>query len=339
MSEELSWGQSTVDTSCPLDCPDACSLAVSVEKGRVTKIDGSRRHPLTNGFICAKVRGFAEHVYGNDRLQSRRSAPARRARASSAARRGTKRSASSPAASTRSRARSGAEAILPFCYGGSNGLLTQDAVDAGFFRRLGASRLARTVCAAPTGAAALGLYGKMPGVAYEDYRAARLIVLWGVNPSASGIHLVPFVREAQRKGATLVVVDPRRTPLAQQADLHLALRPGTDLPVALARASLAVRARRSPTTAFLRDHTTGVDELRAARRALDDRARRRGRRPSTPDDARAVRRAVRRRASPAVIRCGWGLERNRNGGHAVMAGPRRCRRSPASSACAAAATR
>ena len=90
------------------------------------------------------------------------------------------------------------------------------------------------MCAAPTGAAARGMYGKMSGVAYEDYPAARLIVLWGVNPSASGIHLVPFVREAQRKGATLVVVDPRRTPLARQADLHLALRPGTDLPVALA---------------------------------------------------------------------------------------------------------
>ena len=69
MSEELSWGRSTVDTSCPLDCPDACSLAVSVEQGKVTKIDGSRRHDITNGFICAKVRGFAGRVYGNDRLQ------------------------------------------------------------------------------------------------------------------------------------------------------------------------------------------------------------------------------------------------------------------------------
>src|SRR5204862_5242012 len=132
------------------------------------------------------------------------------------------------------RTRSGAEAILPYCYGGSNGLLTQESVDARFFRRLGASRLARTVCAAPTGAAALGLYGKMSGVAYPDYPAARLILLWGVNPSASGIHLVPYVREAQRKGATLVVIDPRRTALAKQADLHVPLRPGTDLPVALA---------------------------------------------------------------------------------------------------------
>ena len=90
----------------------------------------------------------------------------------------------------------GAEAILPFCYGGSNGLLTQDTNDAVLFRSFGTSRLARTVCAAPTGAANLGLYGKMPGVTYADYVHARLIVLWGVNPAASGIHLVPYVREA-----------------------------------------------------------------------------------------------------------------------------------------------
>ena len=185
------------------------------------------------------------------------------------------------------RTRSGAEAILPFCYGGSNGLLTQEAVDARFFRRLGASRLARTVCAAPTGAAALGLYGKMPGVAYEDYPAARLIVLWGVNPSASGIHLVPFVREAQRKGATLVVVDPRRTALAKQADLHIALRPGTDLPVALALHRVLFENGLADETFLARSR----DRRRRAarrRRAVDDRPRRRRRRPRA-GDARAVR--------------------------------------------------
>ena len=113
-------------------------------------------------------------------------------------------------------------------------MLTNDLEDARFFRRLGASRLARTVCAAPTGAAATAMYGKMPGVAYADYEDARLIVVWGCNPSASGIHLVSHIKQAQKPGARLVVIDPRRTPLARQADLHLAVRPGTDLPVALA---------------------------------------------------------------------------------------------------------
>ena len=111
----------------------------------------------------------------------------------------------------------GAEAILPFCYGGSNGLLTQDTNDAVLFRGFRTSRLARTVCAAPTGAANQGLYGKMPGVTYADYVHARLIVLWGVNPAASGIHLIPYIREARKLGARLVVVDPRTTSLAQQA--------------------------------------------------------------------------------------------------------------------------
>ncbi len=128
----------------------------------------------------------------------------------------------------------GGEAILPFSYGGSNGLLTQDTLDAQLFSRFGTSRLARTVCAAPTGAAAQALYGKMPSVTYEDYPDAKLILMWGVNPSTSGIHIIPFVREAQRRGARLIVVDPRETPLARQADLHLAPRPGTDVAIALA---------------------------------------------------------------------------------------------------------
>src|SRR5215203_4281585 len=263
MSEELSWGRSTVDTSCPLDCPDACSLAVSVEQGKVTKIDGSRRHVITNGFICAKVRGFTGRVDGPDRLKfpEIRTGP----KGKGQFRQASWNEALGVIASRidEVRTRSGAEAILPFCYGGSNGLLTQEAIDARFFRRLGASRLARTVCAAPTGAAALALYGKMSGIAYEDYPAARLIVLWGVNPSASGIHLVPFIREAQRKGATLIVVDPRRTALAKQADLHIALRPGTDLPVALALHRFLFENGLADET-FLRDHATGVAELRAA---------------------------------------------------------------------------
>jgi anaerobic selenocysteine-containing dehydrogenase len=316
MSEELSWGRSTVDTSCPLDCPDACSLAVSVEQGKVTRIDGSRRHSITNGFICAKVRGFAGRVYADDRLlfpQIRTGA-----KGTGQFRRASWNEALSVIASRieEVRARSGAEAILPFCYGGSNGLLTQEAVDARFFRRLGASRLARTVCAAPTGAAALGLYGKMAGVAYEDYPSARLIVLWGVNPSASGIHLVPFIRAAQRKGATLIVVDPRRTALAKQADLHVALRPGTDLPVALALHRFLFDQGLAD-QAFLRDHATGVDELRAAAepwtiaRAADVA----GLEAATLEQFARLYATL----SPAVVRCGWGLERNRNGGHAAMA--------------------
>jgi anaerobic selenocysteine-containing dehydrogenase len=316
MSEDLSWGRSTVDTSCPLDCPDACSLSVSVEQGRVTKIDGNHRHGITNGFICAKVRGFAGRVYGDDRLH----VPQIRtgAKGKGQFRRASWNEALGVIASRidEVRTRSGAEAILPFCYGGSNGLLTQESVDARFFRRLGSSRLARTVCAAPTSAAALGLYGKMSGVSFEDYPAARLIVMWGANPSASGIHLVPFVREAQRKGATLIVVDPRRTALAKQADLHVALRPGTDLPVALALHRYLFEHGLAD-EAFLRDHATGVEALRAAAApwTIARAAAVAGLEEATLEQFARLYATL----APALIRCGWGLERNRNGGHAAMA--------------------
>jgi len=210
-----------VDTACPLDCPDSCSLAVTVDAGKVLKIDGSTLNPPTAGYICAKVRSFGDRVYGEARLLQ----PAVRAGAKGSGKFAPVSwdealgSIASHMIATRDRF--GGEAILPFSYGGSNGLLTQDTLDAQLFRRFGTSRLARTVCAAPTGVAAQALYGKMPSVTYEDYPDAKLIVLWGVNPSASGIHIVPFVREAQKRGARLVVVDPRETPLARQADQGL----------------------------------------------------------------------------------------------------------------------
>src|SRR3984885_1210865 len=214
----LSWGRSTVQTACPLDCPDSCSLAVTVERGRVTRIDGNRAAPSTNGYICGKVRGFGRRIYGPDRLlyPSVRRGPKGRATFT----RVTWDEALDLVASKmiEARDRLGAQAALPYHYGGSNGMLTNDLEDARLFRRFGASRLARTLCAAPTGAAATAMYGKMAGVAYEDYEHARLIVIWGCNPSASGIHLVAHIKAAQKQGARLVVIDPRRTPLARIAD-------------------------------------------------------------------------------------------------------------------------
>jgi len=210
----------------------------------------------------------------------------------------------------------GAESVLPFYYGGSNGLLTQDTADARLFRRFGASRLARTVCAAATSAASQGLYGKMPSVTYQDYVHARLIVIWGFNPSASGIHLVPFIREAQKAGAALVVIDPRSTPLARTADLHLPVRPGSDVAVALALHRFLFETGRAD-RAFLEAHTTGHERLRerAAPWTFARAAEVAG------VDAASLERlaAMYADASPAVIRCGWGPERNRNGGSAIAA--------------------
>lgn len=306
-----------VASACPLDCPDACSLEVTVENGRVTKLDGARdRNPVTEGYICAKVRKFPEQLYGKERILE----PMLRV--------GQKgegvfeplswQQALSLAAKrlVETRDRYGGEAILPYCYGGSNGYLSQDTTDALLFHRLGASRLARTVCAAATGRAAMGLYGKMEGVAISDYPSARLVVVWGANPSSSGIHLVPPIQAACDAGAKLVVIDPRATPIAKQAHLHLAIRPGTDLAVALAviRELFATgRADRE----FLDRHATRADELE--RRSAPWTLARAAGVAGIPlaDLERFVE--LYAALSPAVVRCGWGLERNRNGGSAVAA--------------------
>src|SRR6266568_3175833 len=179
---------------CPLDCPDRCSLDVTVEDGRVVAIEGSRANPLTEGFICSKVRRFHERVYGPDRLLH----PMVRTGAKGEGRFAPVAWPEAVALVARRlgevRERWGGEAILPYYYGGSNGLVTQGTLDARFFASLGASRLDRAVCAAPTGTVAKAMTGKMPGVAFPDYDAARLIVLWGANPWHSNIHLVPHLK-------------------------------------------------------------------------------------------------------------------------------------------------
>ncbi|MGE3983636.1 MAG: molybdopterin-dependent oxidoreductase, partial [Dehalococcoidia bacterium] len=229
MSEDHAVGHQVLKSACSLDCPDACSLEVHVEQGRVVSIDGDYRNPLTQGFICSKVRRLPQALYGDDRVLY----PAVRVGEKGEGR--FERVSWDVALDlVKDRMQSaveqwGGESILPFSYGGSNGMLTQDTTDARLFYRLGASRLARTICAAATGRASTGLYGNMPGIALSDYVHSNLIILWGINPSVSGIHLVPVLNEAQKRGATLVVIDPRRTQLAAKADLHLAPRPGTDL--------------------------------------------------------------------------------------------------------------
>jgi anaerobic selenocysteine-containing dehydrogenase len=282
----------------------------------VISIDGIPDNPVTDGYICGKVRRYADHVYGPERLRT----PARRTGAKGAAQFAA---ISWDEALTeiverirQIKARFGAEAILPYCYGGSNGLLTQGTTDARFFRRLGASRLARTLCGVVAGRAAEGLYGRMAGVAFDDYVHSRLIVIWGANPNSSGIHLVPFIRRARKNGARLVVVDPRRTPLAKSADLHLRVRPGGDLALALGVIRQLFETGQADDS-FLHAHAAEVPELRerAAPWTLDRAAEKSG--VPTLQIERFVQMYA--ESSPAVIRCGWGLERNRNAGSSIAA--------------------
>ena len=306
-------------TACTLDCPDSCSLEVEVQDGRVAKVRAAPAdiaHPLTSGFICSKVGRIARYLYGEDRLLH----PARRvgAKGDAAFERISWDEALDLIASrmTEAKATFGGESVLPLSYGGSNGLMTQDTADAILFRRFDASGLARNVCAAPSTAAALGLYGKMAGVALEDYDQAALAIVWGANPSSTGIHLVPILRTMQARGGKLVVVDPRRTPLAKKADLHLQPKPGTDLCLALAL-HRELFHRGDADLDFLAEHATGVEELR--RRAEPWTFARAAETTGVPeaDIVRCYEKYS--SSSPAVIRCGWGVERNRNGGSAVAA--------------------
>lgn len=303
-------------SACPLDCPDACSLEVSVENDKVTRIEGTHENPLTRGYICGKVRRFADHLYSPERLLHPAVRDGRKGEGHFRQVSWEDALALAAGKMREARDRWGGESILPFSYGGSNGLLSQDTTDARLWFRLGASRLARTICSAPTRLAAEGLYGRMPGVALDDYIHSRLIVLWGANPSASGIHLVPIIQEAIRKGSKLVIVDPRRTPLAPLAHLHLALRPGTDLPLALGLIRRLFEMGAADLS-FLEKHATGVEQLRQRAESWTLATVE----SETGVDARSVEELAKLYAetSPAVIRCGWGQERNRNGGSASAA--------------------
>ncbi len=301
---------------CPMDCPDTCSLDVEVTDNRIVKIHGSRRQPVTAGFICSKVANFGKRVYAKERLLH----PMRRCGAKGEGRFEViswEEAVKIICQTCREiQSRWGGEAILPFSYGGSNGLLGQDTSDKAFFAKLGASRLARTVCAMPTGEAAMGMYGKMPGVAFEDYAASRCIILWGANPKTSNIHLVPFLKQAKANGAQIISIDPVRHFSDREIDLHLPIYPGTDLAVALA----LIRYGHEHGLLhwdFIQAHTVGIETLlekaqpytlaRAAALARVEAA----------DLERLAR--IYADSEPAVIRIGWGLERNRNGGQAVAA--------------------
>ena len=325
-----------VASACPLDCPDACSLEVRVQEGRVVSIGGSRANPLTDGYICAKVRRFPEHVHGPDRVLYPQIRVGRRGRGASAARAGTRRFLASRSGCGDLVDKGQADAILPLSYGGSNGYLSQDTTDARLFSRLGASRLARTVCSAPSGRAATGLYGKMAGIALQDYAHAKLIVLWGVNPSASGIHILPHVQDARKRGARVVVIDPRRTRVAAGSDLHLAVKPGHG-PAGRARADpvpLRHGSRRPDLPRRARDGSAGAAPPRVR---LDDRVGGDGGgdRSAGPRDARRLVRRIEPRGDP--LRLGARAQPQRRLGRGGDPGASRRRRE--SSACAAAATR
>lgn len=307
--------QTTIHTTtCVMDCPDGCGLEVRVQDGRVTSI-GPDRSGGTD-FICSKVARFDRRLYAPERITK----PMRWV--------GEKGSGEFEEISwdealdeiverfAAIQAEWGGEAILPYHYGGSNGILTDGLLDDLFFARLGSSRLAKTICAVPATEVAVGMYGKMPGVPFDDYPLAQCIVIWGANPKGSNIHLVPHLKEARRRGAFIAVVDPKRTLGDSDVDLHLPVLPGQDLPVALAMIEHWRRTDRLD-QAFLTEQANGLETLleRAAEWSLERAAEVSGV-PASDIECLAERLAD---SSPAIVRCGWGLERNRNGAQSIAA--------------------
>ncbi len=282
----------------------------------MARIDASPINPVTQGYICSKVRNFTRRLYGEDRLHH----PMRRAGAKGEGR--FEQISWDEALSVISGRfqeilkEHGGEAILPFSYGGSNGMISQGTTDERFFRRLGASRLARTVCAAVTHAAAEALYGSMASIDFPDFAQAKLIIIWGANPARSNIHLMPYLKQAKARGATVALVDPRRTLPRDLVDLHLPVYPGTDVALALAMIQ-ALQEQGRIDWSFLEKQATGAGALlERAREFSPEKAATLTRVPAEQIRDLAKRYAD---ASPALIRCGWGLERNRNGEAGVAA--------------------
>jgi anaerobic selenocysteine-containing dehydrogenase len=309
-----------LSTACPLDCPDTCSLEVEVEDGRLISVDAGPANPLTQGFICAKVKHHARRVYAPERVLT----PLVRTGPKGA---GSFRPASWDEALDLVAARistaiaeSGPASVVPYLYNSSVGALG-DALTWQLFDDLGAARVLHTICAATAGAAWQSTFGSMLSADPHDVVHSQLVVVWGANPAISNIHFPPLVQKARAAGARVVVVDPRRTAMAKRADRHLALRPGTDVALALGMVG-HLDAHDLIDRAFVEAYTSGADQLVTAARewpleraadvcgvAADDIA-------GFAEDLASIR--------PAFFRMGWGIERNRNGGasfRAVLALP------------------
>ncbi len=301
---------------CPHDCPDTCSwqVAVSTATGRAVDLWGHPGHPVTQGRLCGKVDRYLERTYHPDRLQT----PLRRC--------GPKGDGSFQPISwdeaiaeiaERLQAvvsQDGAEAILPYSYCGTMGLLQGEGMARRFLYRLGASRLAQTICAEAGFEGYRYTTGEVMGVEPSDFAFARLILLWGTNTLTSNQHLWPFVQQARQQGARVIAIDPARTRTARAADEWIPIHPGTDGALALALMHVLIDENLYD-DAYVREHTVGFVELAERVRPYSPEWAS----PITGVDAGRIRQLAREVATtrPTAIRINYGLQRHGGGGGAV----------------------
>jgi molybdopterin guanine dinucleotide-containing S/N-oxide reductase-like protein len=315
-----------VHTVCSHDCPDSCAVLVTVnEEGRAIKVEGDPAQPVTNGFLCGKVAKYLDRVYSPERVlyPLRRKTgvakgPLPRGRELESFERITWDEALDGIAARLKLAADqyGPESILPYSYAGNMGLLGYGSMDRRFFHRLGASQLDRTICAEAGGQAWNHVYGKKLGTPTEDVKLAKLIIAWGGNIHGNNIHLWPMVEQARRNGARLIVIDPYRTRTAALADWHIAIRPGTDVALALGMMHVILRDGLEDRT-YIDALTLGFDQL--AERVRDYTPERVAH--WTGMTAAQVEQLAREYATtrPAFIRMNYGVQRGENGGAATRA--------------------
>jgi anaerobic selenocysteine-containing dehydrogenase len=299
--------------ACPHDCPDTCAMQVTVQGDRILRIQGDPDHPPTHGALCTKVSRYAERTDHPERLLM----PRRRVGPKGSGQWETlswDAALDLVASRLQAIAARDAQAIVPYSYAGTMGLVQGESMAARFFHRLGASRLDRTICASAGGEALAATYGHKLGMHLEDFAHSRLIVIWGSNSITANLHFWTFAQAAKRQGAKLVCIDPRRTETADKCHVHLPLLPGTDGALALGLMHQWI-VEGALDEDYIARHVDGFEALRD--KAMAWTAERTAQ--TCGLQAEAVRALAQDFAHtrPAAIRLNYGMQRVRGGGNAV----------------------
>jgi len=309
-SPDMDQGIARIRGACGHDCPDTCGWIVDVQGEVATRLRGDPSHPFTRGTLCAKVNHYLERVYHTDRVLH----PLKRVGPKGDTR-FVRVSWDEALADIASRwkaivAQSGAEAILPYSSAGVQGIIQEASLDRRLLGSMGCSALDRTICGAVAAAGLSATIGTGSGIDPESIVHSRYIVLWGTNTIVTNLHYWPYVREARRRGAKLVVVDPIRTRTAAEADWHLAIKPSSDAALALAMMHVMVRDGLVD-TAYVTQHTVGYDALVHRVREYSPEAVS----PLAGVSADEIERFAREYATtqPSLIRPLIGIEHHRNG--------------------------
>ncbi|WP_321955439.1 molybdopterin-containing oxidoreductase family protein [Paraburkholderia bannensis] len=300
---------------CPHDCPDTCAMRVTVENGRAIKVSGDPDHPPTQGVLCTKVTRYAERVHHPKRLTQ----PMKRVGAKGEGRFepiSWDEACEIAAARLGEIAQRAPEAILPYSYAGTMGLVQGDSIAQRFFHKLGASRLDRTICAAAGAAGLRYTYGAGLGMLTEHFAESEVILIWGANPIASNLHFWTRAQEAKRNGAKLIAIDPYRSLTAEKCHQHIAPKPGTDGALALGMMHVLITEDRLDHD-YIAAYTHGYEQLKA--RALTYTPARVAQICGIEEQVIVDLARLYASTRKVAIRMNYGLQRVRGGGNAVRA--------------------